>query len=86
MILLVNTWKKQSIQSYLTQYIRDMKNYCVRTAHYVDYYRKQIDYYNWTACEIIINELALMLSTFSKWEIKDRYHYIFYNRFYQFGI
>ena len=35
-----------------------MKNYCVKIASYVDYYKKQIDYYNQTAYEIITNELA----------------------------
>ena len=35
--------KAKSIQSYPTQYIRDMKNYWVKIAPYVDYYKKQID-------------------------------------------
>ena len=35
-----------SIKSYPTQHLRDMKNYCIKTATYVDYYKKQIDYYN----------------------------------------
>ena len=35
---------------------------------YIDYYKKQIDYYNWTAYEIITNEMALILHTFSKQE------------------
>ena len=43
-----------------------MKNYCVKIAPYIDYYKKQIHYYNWTAYEIITNELALILPTFSK--------------------
>ena len=34
--------KAKTIQSYLTQYIRDMKNYCIKIAPYVDYYKKQI--------------------------------------------
>ena len=49
-----------------------MKNYCVKTAPYVDYYKKQIDYYNQTAYEIITNELALILPTFSKQERQKR--------------
>ena len=52
--------KTKSIQSYPTQYIRDMKIYCVKMAPYVDYYKKQIDGYNWTAYEIMTNELALI--------------------------
>ena len=58
--------KANGKQSYPTQYITDMKNYCVKIAPYVDYYKKQIHYYNWTAYEIITNELALILPTFPK--------------------
>ena len=38
----------------------------------MDYYKKQKDYYNWTAYEIIINELPLTLPTFSKQERQKR--------------
>ena len=64
--------KAKSIQSYPTQYIRDMKNDCIKIAPYVDYYKKQIDYYNQTAYEIITNELALILPTFPKQERQKR--------------
>ena len=54
-----STWQyleaAKSIQSYQMQYIRDMKNYCIKIAPYVDYCKKQIDYYNWSAKEIITN-------------------------------
>ena len=50
----------------------DMRHHCVKTAPYVDYYKKQIDYYNQTAYEIITNELALILATFSKQERQKR--------------
>ena len=30
----------KSIQSYQTQYFRDMKNYCIKIAPYVGYYKK----------------------------------------------
>ena len=63
-----------------------MKNYCIKIAPYVDYYKKQIDYYNQTAYEIKTNELALILPTYPKQERQERYHYISYNRFYQFSI
>ena len=43
-----------------------MKYYCIKIVPYVEYYKKQIDYYNWTAYEIITNELALILPTFPK--------------------
>ena len=45
-----------------------MKNYCIKIAPYVDYYQKQLDYYNQMAYEIITNELALILPTFPKEE------------------
>ena len=57
-----------NLKDYPTECIRDMKNYCVKIAPYVDYYKKEIDYYNWTAYEIITNELALILPTFPKQE------------------
>ena len=41
-------------------------------APYVDYYKKQIDYYNQMASEIITNELALILPTFPKQERQKR--------------
>ena len=56
--------KSKNIQSYPTQYIRDMKNYCIKIAPYVDLYKKHIDYYTWMAYAIITNELALILPTF----------------------
>ena len=61
MILPANIWiKVKCIQSYPTKYIRDMKNYCFRIAPYVEYYKKQTDYYNWMTYEIITDELALI--------------------------
>ena len=44
--------------------IRDIKCYCVKIAQHIDYYRKQIAYYNQTATDILKNELALILPTF----------------------
>ena len=44
--------------------IRDIKHYCVKIAPHIEYYRKQIAYYNQTAADILINELALILPTF----------------------
>ena len=45
--------------------IRDIKHYCVKIAPHIEYYRKQIAYYNQTAADIPTNELALILPTFS---------------------
>ena len=55
-----------ALKDYLTEFIRDVKNYCVKIAPYIDYCKKQIDYFNPTAYEIITNELPLILPTFSK--------------------
>ena len=44
-----------NLKDYLTGLVQDIKNYCAKTAPYIDYYKKQIDYYNWTAYEIIRN-------------------------------
>ena len=55
-----------NLKDYPTQLIRNMKTYCVKIAPFGDYYKKQKDYYNWTAYEIITNELALILPTFPK--------------------
>ena len=43
---------------------RDIKCYCVKIAPHIEYYRKQIAYYNQTAADILTNELALILPTF----------------------
>ena len=45
--------------------IRDIKHYCVKIAPHMEYYSKQIAYYNQTAADILTNELALILLTFS---------------------
>ena len=54
------------LKDYPTELIQDLKNYCAKIAPYIDYYMKQIDYYNWTAYGIITNELALILPAFLK--------------------
>ena len=68
MILNCQYLDAMNLKDYPTELIRDMKNYCVKIVPYVDYFKKQIDYYNQTAYEIITNELALILPTFSKQE------------------
>ena len=46
--------------------IDDIKTYCVKIAPYIEYYRKQIDYYNQTATDILTNEIILILPTLNK--------------------
>ena len=38
--------------------------YCLKIVPYVEFYKKQISYYNYMAYEILINEIGLILSTF----------------------
>ena len=44
--------------------MKDVKRYCIKIAPHIEYYRKQIAYYNQTAADILTNELALILPTF----------------------
>ena len=46
--------------------IDEVKEYRVKIAPHIAYYKKQIEYYNQTAYEILTNDLALILPTFSK--------------------
>ena len=43
-----------------------MKVYCAKIVLHIPFYKKQVDYYNQTAYEIITDELALILPTISK--------------------
>ena len=52
--------------------IEVVKEYCVKIALHIAYYKKQIEYYNQTAYEILTNELTLILPTFTKQERKRR--------------
>ena len=49
--------------------LKDIKHYCIKIAPHIEYYRKQIAYYNQTAADILTNELALIIPTFPT---KDR--------------
>ena len=50
----------------MMQNVLNVKHYCVKIAPHINYYRKQIAYYNQTATDILTNELALILPTFPK--------------------
>ena len=45
--------------------IRDIRCYCVKIAPHIEYHRKHIAYHNQTAADILTNQLALILPTFS---------------------
>ena len=62
----------KSKKDYSIELIKGMKIYCVKIAPHIAFYKKQDDYYNWTAYEIIMNESALILPTFSKQERQKR--------------
>ena len=50
-----------SRKSYLLRYIR----HCRRIAPYVKFYKQQKNYYNWTAYNILQNEIGLILPSFN---------------------
>ena len=50
-----------SKKSYLLKY----KKHCRGITPYVKFYKQQIDYYNWTAYNILQNEIGLILPNFS---------------------
>ena len=51
---------------YNTGMIDEIKQYCIKIAPHIDYYRKQIAYYNKTVSDILTNAIALILPTFTK--------------------
>ena len=50
-----------SKKSYLLRYIRN----CRRITPYVKFYKQQIVYYNWTTCNLLQNEIGLILPNFN---------------------
>ena len=52
--------------------IKEVKCYCVKMAPHINYYRKQMAYYNQTAIDILTNELASILPTFPKQDRQKR--------------
>ena len=62
----------KSRKDYPMQLIKEMKIYCAKIVPHIAFYKKQIDYYNQTAYEIITNELALILPIISKQERQKR--------------
>ena len=52
--------------------INEIKTYCIMIAPYIQYYKKQIEYYNQPATDIMTNEIALILPTFNKNERQRR--------------
>ena len=48
--------------------------YCQKIVPFVDLYKKQTAYYNYTAYEILTNEIGLILPTFPRDEAWERYY------------
>ena len=53
-------------------HIEEIKEYWIKIALHIAYYKKQIEYYNQTAHDILTNEIALILPTFTKKERQKR--------------
>ena len=51
---------------YPTQYLHNIKNICMKNVPFVDFYKKQIDYYNKMVHDILMKEIPLMLPNFPK--------------------
>ena len=49
-------------KTFMQKYLK----HCQRIAPYVRFYQKQIEYYNWTAYNILQNEIGLILPTFTE--------------------
>ena len=62
----------KSRKDYPIELIKEMKIYCAKIALHIAFYKKQIDYYNWIAYEIITNEFTLILPTVLKQERHKR--------------
>ena len=52
--------------------IEKVKEYCIKIVLHIAYYKKQIEYYNQTAYEILTNKLSLILPKFTKQDRKKR--------------
>ena len=52
--------------------INEIKQYCVKIVPHIDYYRKQIEHYNQTAFDILTDEIALILPTFTNRDRQKR--------------
>ena len=51
---------------YATQYFPNIKNFCKKIVPFIDFYKKQIDYYNKTVHDILTKEIPLILLNFPK--------------------
>ena len=52
--------------------IEEIKTCCIKIAPYIQYYKKQIEYYNQAVTDMMTNEIALILPTFNKHKRQKR--------------
>ena len=52
--------------------IDEINQHCIKIALHIDYYKKQKEYYNQTAFDILTSEIALILPTFTQNERQKR--------------
>ena len=52
--------------------IEEVKDYCVKIAPHMAYYKKQIEYYNKIAHDILTNKLASIMPTFTTQDRQNR--------------
>ena len=50
----------------LNKYLPNIKNFCKKIEPFVDFYKKEIDYYNKTIHDILTKEIPLVFSNFVK--------------------
>ena len=53
-------------KDYLTNHIQNLLIYCQKIVPFVNYYKKQVAYYNHTTYGILTNEIGLILSMYPK--------------------
>ena len=71
---------------YAIYYLPNIKNICMKIVPFVHFYKKQIDSHNKTVHGILMKEIPLILSKFSKEQKgKERYNDFIINSFYWIG-
>ena len=69
-----------------TQYLPNIKKICKKIVPFINFYKKQIDYYNKTVHDSLTKEIRLILPCFpNNKERKEKYSCFVSNRSYQIG-
>ena len=72
-------------RQYAVQYLPNIRDFCTKVVPFIDFYKKQIYYYNNTVHDILTKEIPLILPIFPK-NRKERHNRTASNRLYQIGI